>query len=427
MTESATEHVFNDDLLANPGDLDRVRMQYPDIAPVLDHPEMRALFLSYDVPANAAKSRSRSCGIAAILLIAASLLVTAAGPLIGHLDVTSLLYQSWQWVVVVTAGAAVAGIVIGSMGLLFRGTKDSWLYRRLMTERLRQLHFQTLICRLPEIVEAHAAGDGYAGFRGQRARWLAGFQKRFEGKLGAEFHGLVESDSADRISASDLWLHPPAKAVNVDAINPAVIQTFDAYRALRIKHQLQYANMKLGESHTLLPSLPASQAALFSSISLVSIFALVVIHVTIAAITFSNPETKAETHNSNPTIAAVTPASVETKAETHNSNPTIAAVTPASPETRREAQIPILTWLEVATLWIAIAALFVRALEEGLKPERELERYRHYRSAIHAVSDRFEEAGSPAEKIEVMKEMERLIYDEMCDFMRTHHHARFVM
>ena len=47
----------------------------------------------------------------------------------------------------------------------------------------------------------------------------------------------------------------------------------------------------------------------------------------------------------------------------------------------------------------------VRALEEGLQPEREIERYRHYAAAVRAIRDRFDAAKSPAQKFEIMREM----------------------
>jgi hypothetical protein len=41
--------------------------------------------------------------------------------------------------------------------------------------------------------------------------------------------------------------------------------------------------------------------------------------------------------------------------------------------------------------------------------------------------DRFHAARTLPAKLEVMMGMERLAYDEMCDFLRTHAEARFVM
>jgi hypothetical protein len=78
-------------------------------------------------------------------------------------------------------------------------------------------------------------------------------------------------------------------------------------------------------------------------------------------------------------------------------------------------------------IWIAIVALAFRALQEGLQPEREIERYRHYRAGIRAIRDRFDQASSPAEKFEVMQEMERLTFDEFVNFLRSNDEARFII
>jgi hypothetical protein len=83
--------------------------------------------------------------------------------------------------------------------------------------------------------------------------------------------------------------------------------------------------------------------------------------------------------------------------------------------------------IHIVVIWVAIAALAVRALQEGLQPEREIERYRHYRAGVRAVRDRFDQASSPAEKLEVMLEMERLSFDEFRNFLRSNNEARFVI
>ncbi len=44
VTATRISHRFNDDLLANAGDLERAGSLYPDIVHVLDHPELRQLF-----------------------------------------------------------------------------------------------------------------------------------------------------------------------------------------------------------------------------------------------------------------------------------------------------------------------------------------------------------------------------------------------
>jgi len=55
---SAEGHRYNDDLLVNPGDLERAQKAFPSVAHVLDHPALRDEFQRFDLPANAAKSEA---------------------------------------------------------------------------------------------------------------------------------------------------------------------------------------------------------------------------------------------------------------------------------------------------------------------------------------------------------------------------------
>jgi hypothetical protein len=83
--------------------------------------------------------------------------------------------------------------------------------------------------------------------------------------------------------------------------------------------------------------------------------------------------------------------------------------------------------VHVLAIWCAIFALAIRAVEEGLGVREETERYRDYRSAVEAISKRFDEANTAVEKLRIMEEMERLSYEEMRSFLRHAHAARFVM
>lgn len=370
-------HRFNDDLLANEGDLERAEHLYPDIVHVLNHPELRQLFSSYDVPANEAKRRSRKAGVAAVILVTASLMLLALEPILRLYSEHAGQYQALlKWVehtlVYVSAGLAVAGAIFGLLGVLFRRAKNEWLHRRLMTERLRQFHFQTLVRRIPEIVASLQGDRAVAKFIEQRKAWLATFNLRHEGKLNAEFNLILEGGDREHF-----WLHPAPK-VDDETLAKVPENLFKAYRELRIVHQLQYATHRLSEGDTLLPALPRPQAETFSRISMIAVVTIVALHIGIGVAVLKQGEMVA-------------------------------------------------TWLASVAIMVAIATLAIRTLEEGLKPEREVERYRHYQFSVLAVRDRFCAASTPREKIQVMEEMERLVFDEMCDFMETHAHARFVM
>jgi hypothetical protein len=136
--DAAEGHRFNTDLLVNSGDLDNAKRAFPRIAHVLDHPALREAFGRFDRPANAAKRKGRIAGLLAIALGTIALAIAAATPIYRDLPFKS-------WIGAVSAGFGVLSILIGLGGALYAGAKRRWLCNRVMTERLRQFHFQALV------------------------------------------------------------------------------------------------------------------------------------------------------------------------------------------------------------------------------------------------------------------------------------------
>jgi hypothetical protein len=81
----------------------------------------------------------------------------------------------------------------------------------------------------------------------------------------------------------------------------------------------------------------------------------------------------------------------------------------------------------VIIIWLALAALAIRSIEQGLQPEREIERYQQYRSGVRAILERYDNALTQNAKVEIMREMERLAFEEMRYFLVTNERSRFVM
>jgi hypothetical protein len=157
---------------------------------------------------------------------------------------------------------------------------------------------------------------------------------------------------------------------------------FDAYRELRIVHQLDFTNYKLQDDHRIISAMPRRQVAVISQLIFAWILLLVVMHVGVL-------------------VGALFPNSIFTVFHS------------------REAIVVI--------IWLALAALATRAIEQGLQPEREIERYPQYRSGVRAILERYDEATSQNAKIPIMREMERLAFDEMRNFLVTNERSRFVM
>ena len=77
----AHEHVFNDDILLNDGDLAYAAGQFPQIAHVLDNPELRDVFAKYQTEANVARDRVRRVGLATVVFATLALLTIPTRPI----------------------------------------------------------------------------------------------------------------------------------------------------------------------------------------------------------------------------------------------------------------------------------------------------------------------------------------------------------
>jgi hypothetical protein len=385
MASPIESHKFNDDLLLDQqsprtfpvqgsprlSDRELAGMKYPTILHVLDHAELRELFSEHDVLANRAKRAGQRAGFRAIGLVGIALAIASAEHLLNHEKGT---FTFWVRItlIFISAFCGLGGVAIGAMGILFAGKKREWLYRRLMTERIRQWHFQTFVFRVPEILQSLKSENSKKAFARIWKSWFEVFKASFDGKLDEKFTEIIEDERA-----TDIWLHEarrmPIEIQETSDLNPL----FDAYRELRIKHQIGYADHKLRDDYRVFSDAPRRQDEVLFAVSFTCIILVCAIHVGVLFAALLQP-----------------------------------------------AFLPVTS---VIIIWIAIAALAMRAVEQGLQPERELQRYLQYRSAVQAILERFDNEASQSGKLYIMLEMERLAFDEMRNFLITNQRARFVM
>jgi hypothetical protein len=84
-------------------------------------------------------------------------------------------------------------------------------------------------------------------------------------------------------------------------------------------------------------------------------------------------------------------------------------------------------WIHITVTWLALLALGVKTLQEGLGLRPEINRYKEYRAEVSDIGIRFAHAGDNAARLKLMMEMEETAYREMRDFLRTHHDATFLL
>jgi hypothetical protein len=376
---------FNDDLLVTPRDRELAADTFHDILHVLDFPELRELFSTYDVPAKRAKRRRRVIGSVAIILGVGALLGASLALVQDEYPV--------QWPGYVAGASAIMGVfslMLGSVGALAGPSKRRWLCSRLMTERLRQFHFQTMVCRLPEILASMRDSVTRGKFLDERRAWFAEYRLAYEGHLPAQLRTVLDDDAEE-----NFWLHPDRSRDSRLAASDATLATvFSAYRLLRFEHQVQYANYRLGTDEGLFSSSATGQLELLRNVALVFILIIFVSNLALAALVGFGA-----LFGSGAAAAAA----------------------------GAQSGILTTTHMHVVIIWLFIGIVAMRTLEEGLQPAREVERYTRYRSSMVALLRRFDAATDPREKVEIMREAERASYQEMRTFLRTHNDARYVL
>jgi hypothetical protein len=383
-------HTFNNDLLANATDLETVRNLYNPLEHALYHRGLIEWFNTFNDRANSAKKASRKWGERAIALGALALCLAAG-------EIMTMLLTESHWSLAIgglAAACGLASVAIGAFGVLFGERKTQWLQNRFMGERIRQFHFQSLIVLLPHVLAAARAGADKSVFESERQRLFEQFRADFDGKIDSQFSRTIGD-----YGENQFWIPEPQNLPSFE-VGPEFEVFCNAYFHLRIQHQLGYAGYKLQPDHKLYSDMPVQQAKVLESVSKAGLAWLVIIHgFVLAMVVFTG-------------IVGLYQLIGGLPSPSFNIGAAASAVSIA---------------FSLAIIVIAVVALAARAYQEGLQPEREIERYQQYRSAVQSILEQFEQADSPRQKLAVIRRMERVAFDEMRNFLITMHRSSFAL
>jgi len=381
----ATDHVFNDDLLANPGDVDWIRRTAPSVLPVLDFPELRSAFAAHEYQANQAQRQTRLWGFVAILCAVAALLATATEPLWGG--------RAWLPRVVGTGTELIGllGALVGAGGMWLGPGKRRWLVNRLMTERIRQWHFQFLVYRGDLIRAAVSSADPEAIPRFCTARLLMfdDFLTAQRGKLDSLLTSLIAVNYESEARIIELAVganHGYEDDRDVfDLIS-------DLYRRLRLRHQLQYAQYKLQTSthkpwREFLGWPPIVQERILGGLGAACLVLALVVS---AAIVLGH----------------------------------VAGLVAGESLLATALEHPALNSLAVC---LAIIAVAIRTIEDGLGLKSDIDRYRDYASRMQRLLHDFDGTSGIRNRLRMMEECEQFCFEEMREFLVVHHQTKFVL
>ncbi|MBI1360020.1 MAG: hypothetical protein GC155_07010 [Alphaproteobacteria bacterium] len=342
----------------------------PTVRFAFEFPELLELFRTIDHEAGVARERTRTLGFLSVALVLGALLLASAAPLFRSMEIDHQIEAFPTWLALIAGGLGLIGAVLGLSSLHKSSARRKWLQCRLQTETLRLFHFHYIAARLPEIASVN--GDD-----GRLQAYLAERQAAFE-NLRTGVIAKPEAELADILgrthgAAFDSLIESlPAKP---GAPEPAADDVFVVWRKLRLDWQLGYCEAKLAH-RSKGKATPRQLEERFAAMAWTCIAIVIGLHVL---------------HMAEPIL-----------------------------------HIPG-EWLEVGVVWTALIALAGRAMEDGLQPQRDVERYEQYRANILVARERFDGAQSFMEKLEVVRSFERGGLEEMRIFMRTHARARFLL
>lgn len=360
-------YAFNHDLLLGEADLAEAKRDFPRVGFALHNAALNAAFQPIDRRANAAKRRSRQWGVLAVLLATFALMLAGAEVLYHGADKNVV-----RFLAAIGAIAGIASVVIGVFGVMFRARKMRWLADRLVTERLRQFHFQHYVAYGREIIAGTKSEEAARAYLARRDADFAVFKAQFVDHADEKLHHLVEAEDPGE------GLLFPERAT-LDQFDPALEEYFRAYTVLRFNRQIAYCDLMLRERGVFWTYAPVRQARIIGAVAMACIFAILVLH----GLVF---------------IGAL-------------------------------ADIAWMKgpFIHVAAIWSAIIALAARTIEEGFQPETEVERLRQYRLSLTRIYHRFQTDADIDDKIAAMSDLERLAFGEMVLFLRGNYDAQYVM
>lgn len=351
----------NDDLLLDAKSRERFAAARPQLARVLDWPELRAAFAALDRKAINGKRWSRRQGVAAVLLSGLGVILLASAALIA---------EDRQGPV---SGAALALMFLGgTVGILhggILGSRHDWLGSRFWTERLRQLHFQSVVANLPLFVRAMNDDAALEELRRQRAIWLEELLRDVDDPR------IPIREVLDDTIEKNIWIRrewDPVPAPPEDS--PQLAELFEGLRRQRIGIQWTYSQKNLGNDVYAAPM----RDRVLRQITSVTAFSAIAI----AGIGL---------------LCVVTGGAI--------------------------MGLDLTEWTFVAAVLSAIG-LMAQSLNQGLQTQTDMERYNWYAEEIDDLRGEFENGDTEA-KIAALRRLERASYVEMRQFLRIHTAARF--
>lgn len=351
------EQRFNHDLLVDDNDQQLARLRWPTVAPLLIDLNLIAQFKPFEAEAKRLKSLVQWLGSIAVLLMFIALFASAFELWNSGGSLQAGLTSNWTGILVEVCG--ILGLGLALLASKYGPFRRSWLQNRFVTEVLRQWHFRQLLDT--RAWQPQPQWDS-ARFEQQRAADLRALQHDLRGVVGQRMDLLVNAR-----------IDPVGEVPKAHIPNDVTAQRelIDAYRRLRLDHQIEFAEYKLSPDDRTFLGL-----------------------------------------------------SLEALVSTTNQLAGAALVLALGCSIARLFQP--LSWVSFAAIALAVVGVAVRAWRDGLSLREERERYDEMRHRLGLLRARWHSAANDGERFTIAEEVEQAAAEELRSFIHSHMTAQFL-
>jgi len=374
----------NDDILFTQAARDLVKKQSPDLFPIFDWPEIREEFKKHDKPALKAKSQNVKSG-------RLTLIFSFLGLAISALSTVNLDYESQ--VRSIAEIFLLIGICFGLWHLWKSRHKKTWLGHRYWTERLRQFYFQFLINNAELASQATLSSKKLEEYKNKRDSELESLLRQ------KPKTAILLEETIDDLAERSPWMNAEwDKEKRVDEGTPNLNQILDIVGRQRIGIQKEYVTriMKSGFKS------PTKRQEAFEGVINTATVGMIVLSAIAGIIMITNFDFS-NLHN------FWTPENIPKD---------------SSQKSFEISSTPVRTMFCFAAVLGVIVAM-IKAIDQSLSISASAERYKWYFASVSDLETRFKTAQSSNEKIGLIRELERLSYQEMRRFLDSNMKAKF--
>lgn len=381
------DFAFNDEFFLKPELEAKGASDFPRTWFAIHNPNISKAFDEIDSLAKQQKMRFQNFGFWAVgfAVLALSLAAIESAFVLPAVDAHQLPKLAST---AIALAAAIAGIVSCSVGLLgmgISGRKQQWLETRLICERIRQWRWQYFCATIPKIVSASGNTAKVAEYR---SAWDDDFN-RFLGDLrnAAPDHlksALRPSKPADVSMWLDDGFGQSIKSLDLGTLSTSstekqtMHEILAAYENIRIGAQSRYADYLVNKVGPFRIH-PGTQKKVLHRFGYWIVIAILVLHLAVVAGIFLGfPELKSKL-------------------------------------------------VHVTAIVLALAALGLRAAEDGLRPTELLERQKGYLAEVTSIGDTYDSSRGDYRERAAMIALEKAAYKEMLDFLQNADKARYIM